>query len=97
MLLFSHLLRSDFRQFVRACFTDQDGNFIVRWLAATFRCESLDRCVPLRAPYAVSFEQLGGDTTDLEATILALGITVRPDFIAKSAHLTRQGVAVDLS
>ena len=34
LLLFSHLLRGDFRQLVRAGFTDEDSNFVIGWLAA---------------------------------------------------------------
>jgi hypothetical protein len=46
LLLFSHLLRGDFRQLVRAGFTDEDGNFVIGWLAAMLCGESLDQRRP---------------------------------------------------
>ena len=48
----------DFRQLVRAGFTDEHGNFVIGWLAAMLRSESLDRGVTLCASYAIFFEQL---------------------------------------
>src|SRR6266567_5132107 len=55
LLLFSHLLRSDFRQLVCAGFPDKDSNFVIGWLTAMLCGESLDCGVPLRASHAVLF------------------------------------------
>ena len=96
LLLFSHLLRGDFRQLVRAGFTDEDGNFVIGWLAAMLHGESLDCGVPLRAPHAVLFEQFIRDTTNLESMIFAFGIAARLYLVSQTAHLTRQRVPVNL-
>ncbi len=53
LLLFSNLLRGDFRQLVRAGFADENSNFVICRLAAMRYGESLDCGVTLRAPHAV--------------------------------------------
>jgi len=77
LLLFSHPLRGDFRQLIRARLTDEDSNFVIGWLAAMLCGESLDCGVPLRAAHAVLFEQFIRDTANLESVILAFGIATR--------------------
>ncbi|MGA7857779.1 MAG: hypothetical protein WCA11_07635, partial [Terracidiphilus sp.] len=96
MLLFSHLLCGDFSQLVGAGFTDKDGNFVVGWLAAMLRGESLNCGVSLCAAHAVPFEQFIRDTTNLKPMIFAFGITARFYFVSETAHLTGQGVPVNL-
>ena len=96
LLLFSHLLRGDFSQLVGAGFTDEDGNFVIGWLAAMLRGESLNCGVSLRAAHAVLFEQFIRDTTNLKPMIFAFGIAARLYFVSQTAHLTRQRVPVNL-
>src|SRR5271165_6352743 len=96
LLLFSHLLRGDFRQLVRAGFPDEDSNFVIGWLAAMLYGESLDCGVPLRAPHTVLFEQFIRDTTNLESMIFTFGIAAQFYFVAQAAHLTGKRVPVDL-
>ncbi len=55
-LLFSHLLRGDFRQLLRSGFTDKHSDFVIGWSPATFQSELLNCGVRLGAPYAVLFE-----------------------------------------
>ena len=96
LLLFSHLLRGDFRQLVRAGFPDEDSNFVIGWLAAMLYGESLDCGVPLRAPHAVLFEQFIRDTTNLESMIFPLGIAARLYLVSQTAHLTSERIPVNL-
>ncbi|MGB6689011.1 MAG: hypothetical protein WBE76_14345 [Terracidiphilus sp.] len=96
LLLFSHLVRCDFSQLVRAGFTDEDGNFVIGWLAAMLCGESLDCCVPLRTPHAIPFEQFVRDPTNLESVIFAFGIAARLYLVSQGAHLAGQRVPVNL-
>src|ERR1035437_3363723 len=97
LLLFPQFLRRNFGQFVSAGFTDEHGDFVIGRLAAMLRRESLDGGVPLRAAYAVLFEQLIRDAANLEAVIPALGIAARLNLISQITYFTRQRVPVNFS
>lgn len=47
------LLCGDRREFIRTSFPDEDGHFIVRWLAAILLCEFTNGLIPLRTALAV--------------------------------------------
>src|ERR1039458_10088020 len=90
LLLLPQSLRRDFRQLVGAGFSDEDGDFVIGWLAAMFQSESLDGGVPLHAAHAVLLEQFVGDTANLKTAISAFGITARLNFISQAIYFPRQ-------